>query len=231
LERSRSTSDGRQNHIRLTAKGSAAFASIDDAWQSATEELIAPLTDRDRRRLVASLERVRALLAGAAAEAAEPAHVSLRLSRLGDMGWIVQRHAAVYGQEYGWNDEFEALVAEIVAKFIRDYDPAHERCWIATRGGVAVGSVFLVKDSDEIGRLRLLFVEPSARGHGIGRELVDACIVHARRVGYRKVTLWTNDVLASARHIYQAAGFHLVKEWPDRKFGKDLVGQDWDLEL
>ena len=147
------------------------------------------------------------------------------------MGWLVQRHAVVYGEEFGWNEEFEALVAEILAAFIRDYDPKRERCWIADRDGVAVGSVFLVKESDEIGRLRLLFVDPSARGHGIGRKLVDACVAHAREVGYRKVTLWTNDVLVSARRIYQAAGFRLVKEWHDRTFGKDLVGQDWEIEL
>lgn len=231
VARSRSASDGRQSHIRLTAKGSKTFAAIDHTWQGATEELLAPLSEKDRRGLVSAMTRVRALLANAEAQGANAEHIVLRQHRLGDMGWIVQRHAVVYGEQFGWNAEFEALVAEICAKFIHDYDPASERCWIATRGGAPVGSVFLVKDSDEVGRLRLLFVEPSARGLGIGGKLVDACVAHARKVGYRKITLWTNDVLVSARRIYQAAGFRLMREWPDRKFGKDLGGQDWDLEL
>ena len=231
VARSRSASDGRQSHIRLTAKGSKTFAAIDQTWQGATEKLLAPLTEKDRRGLVSAMARVRALLADAEAQGANAERIVLRQHRLGDMGWIVQRHAVVYGKEFGWNEEFEALVAEICAKFIRDYDPASERCWIATRGGAPVGSVFLVRDSDEIGRLRLLFVEPSVRGLGIGGKLVDACVTHARKVGYRKITLWTNDVLVSARRIYQAAGFRLVREWPDRKFGKDLGGQDWELEL
>jgi GNAT superfamily N-acetyltransferase len=147
------------------------------------------------------------------------------------MGWIVQRHALVYGQQFAWNDEFEALVAEICAKFIRDYDPASEHCWIAERENVAVGCVFLVKDSDETGRLRLLMVEPSARGLGVGTKLVNACVRRAREVGYRRVTLYTNSVLVSARRIYEAAGFRLAKEWPHRSFEKNLIGQDWELEL
>lgn len=231
LERSRSAADGRQSHIRLTAQGQAAFAEIDQAWQGATEKLIAPLAEKDRRGVVSAMDSIRAVLAGAKAQHGEAGAVYLRQHRLGDMGWIIQRHALVYGQEYGWNQEFEALVAEICAKFIRDYDPVSDGCWIATLGGASVGSVFLVKDSDEVGRLRLLFVDPSARGHGIGRKLVDACVARARQVGYRKITLWTNDVLVSARRIYQAAGFHMVRDWPDRKFGKDLVGQDWELKL
>ena len=230
LQRSRSASDGRQSHITLTEKGVAAFDEINEAWQSATEELVAPLAPAARRELVEAIQRVRALL-GSDAEPADVQRIDIRSHQLGDMGWIIERHAVVYGAEYGWDDEFEALVAEICAKFIRDYDPAAEHCWIATLNGALVGSVFLVKDSDEIGRLRLLFVEPSARGHGIGRRLVDACVKRGREVGYRKVTLWTNDVLVSARRIYQAAGFRLVREWPDHKFGKDLVGQDWELEL
>jgi DNA-binding MarR family transcriptional regulator/N-acetylglutamate synthase-like GNAT family acetyltransferase len=230
LERSRSDSDGRQSHIRLTAKGRAAFAAIDDAWQHATESLIAPLPASKRRKLVGSMQQIRTLLAANAADA-EPKQISLRQHRLGDMGWIVQRHALVYGQQFGWNEEFEALVAEICAKFIRDYDPKSEHCWIAEQEGVAIGCVFLVKDSDEIGRLRLLMVEPSARGLGVGTKLVDACVARARDVGYRKITLYTNSVLVSARRIYEAAGFELAKEWPHRSFGKELVGQDWDLEL
>jgi DNA-binding MarR family transcriptional regulator/GNAT superfamily N-acetyltransferase len=227
LKRTRSKADKRQSHIALTRQGRKTFARIDSAWQGATEALVAPLPRMRRRDLVTAMRQVEALLGGE--RTATP--VTLRAPGIGDMGWLVHRHAVVYAQEYGWDDEFEALVAEILAAFIRNYDPACEQCWIAELAGAPVGSVFLVKESDEMGRLRLLFVEPSARGHGIGRLLVDACIDQARRVGYRKLTLWTNDVLASARRIYEAAGFRLVKEWRDRKFGQDLVGQDWELTL
>jgi DNA-binding MarR family transcriptional regulator/GNAT superfamily N-acetyltransferase len=230
LERTRSPSDGRQSHIRLTPKGRATFAAIDDAWQHATESLIGALPSSKRRKLVGSMQQIRTLLAADTAPA-DTSPVTLRSHRLGDMGWIVQRHALVYGQQYGWNEEFEALVAEICSKFIRDYDPASEHCWIAERDSVPLGCVFLVKDSDEVGRLRLLMVEPSARGLGVGTRLVDACVKRAREVGYRKITLYTNSVLVSARRIYEAAGFRLAKEWPHHSFGKDLIGQDWDLEL
>ena len=233
LKRAASAEDARQSHIALTAKGAETFGGIDKAWQDATEELIAPLSQKDRKGLVSAMGRISSLLGATEldADSAATSRIILRKHRSGDMGWLVYRHAVIYRQEFGWNEEFEALVAEILAAFIRNYDPKRERCWIADRDGVAVGSVFLVKESDEIGRLRLLFVDPSARGHGIGRKLVDACVAHARKVGYRKVTLWTNDVLVSARRIYQAAGFTLVKQWDDRAFGKDLVGQDWEIEL
>jgi len=203
LKRSTSTEDARQSHIALTAKGAKTYAAIDTAWQDATEELIAPLSKKSRQSLVSAMGRISTLLGAAQSDAtgATPSRVTLREPRPGDMGWLVHRHAIVYRQEYGWNEEFEALVAEILAAFIRNYDPERERCWIADRGGGAVGSVFLVKETGEIGRLRLLFVDPSARGHGIGRKLVDACVAHARKVGYRKVALWTNDVLVSDPRI------------------------------
>lgn len=230
LQRSTSSEDARQSHITLTAKGAKTFAGIDMAWQQATEELIAPLSQKSRQGLVSAMNRISTLLDGRHNATTAP-RIILRKHRSGDIGWLVYRHAVVYRQEFGWNEEFEALVAEILAAFIRNYDPKHERCWIADRDCVAVGSVFLVRESDEIGRLRLLFVDPGARGHGIGRKLVEACVAHARKVGYRKVTLWTNDVLVSARRIYQAAGFELVRQWDDHAFGKDLVGQDWEIEL
>ena len=152
-------------------------------------------------------------------------------ARPGDMGWIVERHGAIYAEEYGWNSEFEALVARIVADFMRSHDAARERCWIAELEGKRVGSVLLVRHSGAVAKLRILFVEPAARGHGIGTRLVDECVQFARRARYRKIALWTNDVLVSARRIYQAAGFTLVHEEPHRSFGKKLVGQTWEMDL
>ena len=165
-----------------------------------------------------------------ACDPGEPNYV-LRPHEPGDIGWIIHRHGVLYAEEYGFDMRFEALVARIAADFLDNLDARRERCWIAERDGEIAGSVLLVKDSEEIAKLRLLYVEPKARGLGIGRRLVRECLGFARRTGYRKITLWTNDVLVSARRIYQAAGFHLVREEPHHSFGRDLVGQYWELQL
>lgn len=160
----------------------------------------------------------------------EPGYI-LRDPRPGDMGWIVHRQAVLYAREYGWNDEYEALVAEIVAQYLRARDPVSERCWIAEREGVGIGSVFVVRDNDTTAKLRLLYVDPGARGLGIGRRLVDECLRFARSAGYQRMVLWTNSVLLDARRIYEKAGFSLIGEAPHHSFGKDLMGQTWARDL
>ena len=190
--------------------------------------MLSDLSIGERRKLMRAMHVVQNLI-GDAPEPAIP--YILRSHQIGDIGWIARRQGMLYAEEYGWDETFEALVAEIAAAFVKNFDPQWERCWIAEREGEVVGSVFIVHHSDEIAKLRLLYVEPSARGLGIGGRLVDECIAFARAKGYRTLTLWTNDVLVAARKIYQAAGFRLVKEEAHRSFGKDLIGQTWDLDL
>jgi DNA-binding MarR family transcriptional regulator/GNAT superfamily N-acetyltransferase len=228
LTRTPSASDGRQAVLALTRKGRKAFAPLNEASQAQIGALLAPLRPPDRDRLVRSMRMIERLLGGAP----EPkVPYVLRGLQTGDIGWIIRRQGMLYAQEYGWDETFEALVAEIAAAFVKTCNPKKERAWIAEREGEIVGSVFLVRQSDAIAKLRLLYVEPSARGLGIGRRLVEECIQFARAKGYKTLTLWTNDVLVSARRIYQAAGFTLTKEERHHSFGKDLVGQNWDLAL
>jgi DNA-binding MarR family transcriptional regulator/GNAT superfamily N-acetyltransferase len=160
-----------------------------------------------------------------------PPPFTLRTHQPGDIGWIVEQHGALYTREYQWDSEFEALVAEIAAHFLRHFDPARERCWIAERDGVRIGTVMLVKESDEVAKLRLLLVDPAARGLGVGKRLVDECVRFAREAGYRRITLWTQASLLAARGIYQAAGFHVVREWANHSFGHDLISETWELNL
>lgn len=156
---------------------------------------------------------------------------TLRGLQVGDIGWVAHRQGILYAQEYGWDGTFEAMVAEIGAQFVKNFDPTSENAWIAEIEGQIVGSVFLVKVSEQVAKLRMLYVEPQARGQGLGQGLTDACIAFARTKGYQKLTLWTNDILVAARSIYQASGFVLVAEENHRSFGHDLVGQNWDLDL
>ena len=228
LTRTRSQKDGRESHLGLTPAGREAFAPLDRGSHDEVAAMLGPLSEGAQVRLIEAMNAVEQLL-GVRSGAAPP--YVLRPHQIGDMGWVVSRHGALYAQEYDWNIEFEALVAEIVAVFIKNFDPARERCWIAEVDGAPVGSVFLVKQSDDVGKLRLLLVEPQARGMGIGARLVAECIRFARLSGYRTLTLWTNDVLVAARRIYQAAGFRLVKEEKHHSFGHDLVGQNWELDL
>jgi DNA-binding MarR family transcriptional regulator/GNAT superfamily N-acetyltransferase len=228
LARAASSEDRRQSLLCLTKAGQDAFGALDRASRRAIAGILEPLAAGDQGRLVAAMAAIERLL-GAKQAAAAP--YLLRPHRIGDMGWIVERHGALYAQEYGWDASFEALVAEIAGKFIRRYDPALERCWIAERDGERVGAVLLVRQSAHAAKLRLLLVEPRARGLGIGARLVAECIAFARAVGYRKITLWTQSILAPARHIYRAAGFRLVREEPHRSFAHDLVGEYWMLKL
>jgi len=228
IARKPSETDGRQSFIRLTEKGRKAFAELNAHSHNEIEALIGGLSPADRNRLIEAMRVIEEAL-GARPEQKIP--YIIRHHQPGDMGWVTHRHGVIYNEEYGWGEEFEALVAEIAAKFIRNYDPKRERCWIAERGGEIAGSVFLVKKSKTVAQLRLLLVEPSARGMGVGKRLVNECVRFARQTGYKKITLWTNSVLDAARHIYEEAGFQLVKEEPHHSFGHDLVGQNWELKL
>jgi DNA-binding MarR family transcriptional regulator/GNAT superfamily N-acetyltransferase len=228
VERRRSKADGRQVLLRLSEHGWEAFTPLDRRSHDEVGALLDRLPESEQQRVVEAMGIIERLL-GAQPEPRAP--YILRPPLPGDLGWVVQRHGALYAREYGWDETFEALVAEIVAKFLRTYDPRRERCWIAEKDGTSVGAVFCVRRSPTVAQLRLLLVEPEARGLGIGRRLVDECIRFARAAGYRKMMLWTNDVLVSARRIYEAAGFRLVEEERHHSFGRDLVGQNWELKL
>jgi len=229
IDRRPSQRDGRQSDIALTRDGRVLYATIDRQSREEVAALLGQLDDADQARLVTALDTAEALL-GQPRKPAGQAYI-LRPHQPGDIGWIIHRQGVLYAEEYGLDMRFEALVARIAAAFIDNFDPARERCWIAERAGAVVGSVLLVKESDEVAKLRLLYVERWARGLGIGSRLVAECIRFARQRRYRKISLWTNDILVSARRIYQAAGFRLVREEPHHSFGRDLVGQTWELPL
>jgi DNA-binding MarR family transcriptional regulator/N-acetylglutamate synthase-like GNAT family acetyltransferase len=228
IERKPSKADARQSLLRLTRRGREAFAFLNARSQEEIQRMLDPLSTTDQNRLVEAMSAIKGLL-GDKPQTKVP--YILRPHQAGDMGWIVHRHGVLYSREYRWDERFEALVAGIVAKFIDNYDAKRERCWIAERDGEIVGSVFLVTKSKTVAQLRLLLVEPKARGLGIGKRLVNECLRFARLAGYKKITLWTNSLLHAARHIYEEAGFRLVEEEQFQGFGHDQVGQNWSLDL
>jgi len=221
-------SDRRQVRLSLTAKGRQAFAKLNLSSQNEVAAMLAALSPGDAKRLTQAMVTIEGLLEP---QTRERPPLLLRGHRVGDMGWVVSSQATAYAEEYGWDISYEALVAEICAQFIKNYDAAREHCWIAEQGGEPVGSIFLVKGADEVAKLRLLLVEKKARGLGLGRTLVEQCIGGAREKGYTRMTLWTQSVLTAARNIYQSAGFRRVKEEPHHSFGVDLMGETWEMDL
>jgi DNA-binding MarR family transcriptional regulator/GNAT superfamily N-acetyltransferase len=232
LKRTASAQDGRYTDLALTRKGKSAFAKLNALSDEQAREILETLPYDQRTQLIRSMQIIESILTKADANGNRPPYV-LRPHRVGDMGWVVCREGAVYAEEYGWDDTFEALVARVVADFLANFDPKRERCWIADVNGQSMGHIFLVKhpEQPEVAKLRLLFVEPSARGMGLGQTLVNECLRFARTAGYRRVVLWTQSILVAAHAIYRRAGFRLVQEEPHHSFGKDLIGQTWELEL
>lgn len=228
IEKAPSETDARRRILSLTPEGREAFSVLDARSREEIAELLGELSEEEQRRLLEAMRTIESVL-DKRLRFSEPFFV--RTHEPGDMGWVVQRHGVLYFREYGWDERFEALVARIVADFIDGYDPAMERCWIAEMEGERVGCVFCVKENDKVAKLRLLLVEPGARGLGLGGHPVDECIRFARRCGYETLTLWTNSVLDAARRIYEERGFRLVEEEEHHSFGKYLVGQNWELEL
>lgn len=226
----RSLSDKRQNHLVLTKKGERVFAELNERANISINLMLESLSEEEKNRLVASMEKIENIISRDSQMQSKVPYL-IRNHQPGDMGWVVHRQGILYVEEFGWDEQYEALAAEIVAHFIKNFDPKREGCWIAEREGEIVGSVFIVKKSDTVAKLRLLYVEPSARGLGIGRRLVAECTRFARQAGYKKITLWTQSILTGARRIYQAEGYKLVKEEPHHSFGHDLIAETWELKL
>lgn len=232
IKKSHSNTDARQSHLSLTAQGRKIFAVLDERSNEEVRAMLTRLSGSDQSRLVDAMRTVEQFLGPSQAS---PAITSvpylLRPPQPGDIGWVVQRHGALYAREYGYNERFEALVAEIVSNFIQHFDAKNERCWFAEIDGETVGSVFLVRKSKTVAKLRLLLVEPKARGMGIGARLIAECVRFARQVGYRKITLWTQSELEAARHLYQIAGFTLLHKQRHHDFGRDSFAETWELKL
>ena len=228
LEKVRPENDGRQRLLQLTSEGRNAFAFLDQRSRDEVSEMLNDLIEEEQRGLLKAMKTIESVLTKGL-KYSEP--FFLRSHEPGDMGWVAHRHGVLYAQEFGWDEHFEALVAQIVADFINNYNPEREHCWIAEIDGEIVGSVFVVQSSQTVAKLRLLLVEPKARGLGLGTRLVEECIRFARRRGYQKLMLWTNNVLLEARHIYEKTGFKLIAEEAHHSFGHDLIGETWELVL
>ena len=232
IAREPSKSDGRQSLLMLTARGRQVFSPLEDRSNQQVAGMLQRLSRRQRKQLLGAMHTVRDLLDVDTTEEKSKAPYLLRPHQPGDMGWVVHRHGVLYAQEYGYDERFEALVAKIAAEFIQNFDPKRERCWVAERDGEIVGSVFLVRKSKTVAKLRLLLVEPSARGLGIGRRLVAEGVRFARQAQYKKIMLWTQSELKAARHLYQEAGFKLVGKETHKSWGRDdLVSETWELRL
>jgi DNA-binding MarR family transcriptional regulator/GNAT superfamily N-acetyltransferase len=232
IERKTSARDARQSHISLSARGRKSFAPLEQRSQRHTGDMLRTLKPEQQARLIAAMDTIEALLSGSAEANPQPARrYSLRDPRPGDFGWIVKRHAELYAEEYGWIAPFEGVCAQIAADFVNKCDPQRERCWIAEMDGENVGCIFIARDSDDVARIRLLLVDPKARGLGLGTRLVEECIRFARAAGYKKITLWTHSVLTAARHIYQKAGFKLTRTERHQSWGPPVVSEHWDLQL
>lgn len=230
VRRERSSADGRQSFVSLTAKGRKVFTPLESRSNQQVAAMLRQIPSSRQKRLVSAMHAIEEVLAPDGATVKAP--YLLRSHQPGDMGWVVHRHGALYAQEYGYDERFEALVAQIVAEFVQNFDPKHERCWIAEKDGEIVGTVFLVRKSKTVCKLRLLLVEPSARGLGLGRRLVAECVRFGRQAGYKKMMLWTQSELCAARHLYKEAGFRRVERKAHRSWGRnDLVSETWELKL
>jgi len=228
VKRETAASDARQRTLALTPSGRRAFAPLDRRSQKEVAAMLAPMAEGAQARLTGAMQAIEELLEP---PTAAPAPFVLRTHRPGDMGWVVQAHGEVYWREYGWDERFEALVAHIAAEFVEKFDAKHERCWIAERDGERVGSIFLVRKSATVAKLRLLIVDPKTRGLGLGKLLVAECVRFAKECGYRTITLWTQQNLAAARHIYETSGFKLASREKHAMFGVPLTGETWELSL
>jgi DNA-binding MarR family transcriptional regulator/GNAT superfamily N-acetyltransferase len=230
--RETSERDARQSHLTLSPRGRKAFALLNRLSQRDIGAMLSKLAPARQTQLIAAMNIIEQLLGGEdGVEPSERNGYIVREPRHGDFGWIVKRNAEIYAEEYGWTAPFEGVCSQIVADFVNKFDPKRERCWIAEMDGENVGSIMLAKDSEDIARIRLLLLDPKARGLGIGTRLVDECIRFARRAGYKKITLWTHSVLTAARHIYQKAGFRLMRTEKHRSWGRPVISEHWDLEL